>query len=150
MRGAAISGRNIKKLREGLGLTQSEFCAALSVDQSVLSKIESGKYHASDALLIRIALKYRSPELLVDHCRNCHVLHTTRELYPVRRTNAQMASEQFVETVLPILDKILDLAEGAAHQGTPQFDLQIMELSQSAAEIQSYAEMFRLIIDRPY
>ena len=49
------TGQRIKRLRERKGWTQLELAAALNINNSVLSRIESGQRPVDDELLVRIA-----------------------------------------------------------------------------------------------
>jgi len=49
------TGQRIKRLRERKGWTQLELAAALNLNNSVLSRIESGQRPVDDELLVRIA-----------------------------------------------------------------------------------------------
>lgn len=49
------TGQRIRRLRERKGWTQLELAAALNINNSVLSRIESGKRPVEDELLVRLA-----------------------------------------------------------------------------------------------
>lgn len=52
---ANIIGRNIKALREGMGLNQSNLAHFLNVDQSLISKVEKGERSLSSDMLEKLA-----------------------------------------------------------------------------------------------
>lgn len=52
---ANIIGNNIKRLREGIGFTQSNIARFLNVDQSLISKVEKGERMLSTDMLEKLA-----------------------------------------------------------------------------------------------
>lgn len=63
-----VIGNNIKKLREQIGLSQKNIAEYLNVDQSLISKIESGERSLSIDLLEKLSNLFCCPlkKLLAD------------------------------------------------------------------------------------
>lgn len=60
-----ILGNNIKKLREEAGLSQAQLAECLAVDQSLISKFESGERSVSTVQLDKIANLFCYPVRLI-------------------------------------------------------------------------------------
>lgn len=50
---------SLKKLREGLGMTQQQFSKKLNITQGHLSKIESGKMQININILYELRTKFK-------------------------------------------------------------------------------------------
>lgn len=57
----SIVGSNLKSLREGMGLTQKNVASYLGVDQSLVSKFESGERAISADMLNRLSALFCCP-----------------------------------------------------------------------------------------
>ncbi|MFP5522056.1 helix-turn-helix domain-containing protein [Peptococcus simiae] len=56
-----LVGRNLKVLREEANLTQAQVAGVLSVDQSLVARIESGERSVSTEMLDKLAALYCCP-----------------------------------------------------------------------------------------
>jgi HTH-type transcriptional regulator, competence development regulator len=73
-------GKQIRKLREDMGLPLRKVAAELDIDQSILSKIERGERRASKEQIIRIAkiFEVNEKELLINYLSD-KVLYELRD-----------------------------------------------------------------------
>ncbi len=67
------TGKQIRKLREDMGLPLRKVAAELDVDQSILSKIERGERKATREQIIQIARIFNvdEKELLINYLSDC-------------------------------------------------------------------------------
>jgi len=77
----SILGTNLRKLREGKGLTQVQFGEKIGMAESTISLYESGKREPDIATLQRISVLY---DVAIDYliCGNSNICSTTAELSP--------------------------------------------------------------------
>lgn len=137
-----LSGLQIKRIREDLGLKQADFAAKIGVDRSYLSQIENGAVVPSDKLLRKI-IAQGSPESTIVNTRT--MIELPKSAYDeivVWSKAARLPMEEFLLKVLmrygqKTCDSLITERHSASSQGASEADFsdQIAGDSKTVKEI---------------
>lgn len=66
-------GAEVRKTRQRRGLLQAQLAGKVGVDQTTLSRYETGRLNIPDDVLAEIVCQLNCPELAKSRCRECAV-----------------------------------------------------------------------------